>query len=83
MALGEVIVWLLFFTLLAGQLRQPLEQVVAVGRPLAQQQEQGRLGETLDPCEDAPAAAVMPQTFGSSLTKAQLADLVSFIVGAK
>src|SRR2546421_9903896 len=42
---------------LAGELRQALEQVVAVGRPLAEEQEQGRFGETLDPGEDVPAPA--------------------------
>ena len=45
---------------LARQLRQPLEQVVAVRRMLAQEQQQRRLGEPLDAGEDAPAAVVMP-----------------------
>src|ERR1700745_3339763 len=36
---------------LAGQLRKPLEEVVSVRRPLAQEQEQCRLGEALHPCE--------------------------------
>ena len=31
----------------------------AVGRPLAEEQEQGRFGETLDPREDVPAPAVV------------------------
>src|SRR5439155_14361913 len=45
---------------LARQLRQALEQVVAVRRMLAQEEQQRRLGEPLDPSEDAPAAVVMP-----------------------
>src|SRR2546423_5356579 len=44
---------------LAGQLRQPLEQVVAVCRTLPQKEQERRLGEPLDPGEDAPAAVVM------------------------
>src|SRR3954447_18842653 len=43
---------------LAGQLREALEELVAVRRALAQKQEERRLGEPLDPREDAPVAAV-------------------------
>src|SRR4051812_32091193 len=45
---------------LAGQLREALEKLVAVRRSLAQKQEQRRLGEPLDPWEDAPVGAVPP-----------------------
>src|SRR5207245_11763161 len=52
--------------LLAGQVRQPLEEVVAVCRTLAEQQQQRRLGEALDAREHAPVAAVMaPRTRAS------------------
>src|SRR4051794_20739025 len=44
--------------LLARQLGQALEEVVAVGRPLAEEQQQRRLGEALDARENAPPAAV-------------------------
>src|SRR5690348_15265747 len=41
---------------LAGQRRQRLEQLVAVRRSLAQEEEDGRLGEPLDPGANAPVA---------------------------
>src|SRR5690348_3605696 len=44
---------------LARELREPLEEVVAMGRALAQKKEQCRLREALDPGEDPPAAVVM------------------------
>src|SRR6201997_5918234 len=45
---------------LAGELGEPLEQVVAVRRPLAQEQEQSRLGEALDAREHVPTTAGVP-----------------------
>src|SRR5215211_2582927 len=41
---------------LRPQLREPLEQLVAVQRPLAQEQQQRRLDEALDPGLDVPVA---------------------------
>jgi hypothetical protein len=46
--------------LLAGELGQALKQVVAVGRPLAQEKEKRGLGEPFDAREDVPASAVVP-----------------------
>ena len=50
--------------LLAGQLGQALEQVVAVRRPLPEEKQERRLGEALDAGEDAPVAAVVPPGAG-------------------
>src|SRR5438034_5703419 len=41
---------------LHAQLRDPFEQLVAVQRPLPQEQEQRRLDEALDPCVHVPVA---------------------------
>src|SRR3954451_16221088 len=43
---------------LAGQLGEPLEELVPVRRALAEQKEQRRLGEALDAREDPPVAAM-------------------------
>src|SRR5262249_22658903 len=45
---------------LAGQLRQPLEQVVAVRRMLPQEEQQRGLREPLDPRENPPTTLVVP-----------------------
>jgi hypothetical protein len=52
--------------LFRSQLGQTLEQVVAVRRPLAQQEQQRGLGEPLDPGEDAPPAVVVAACAGTS-----------------
>src|SRR5579862_1648668 len=51
---------------LAGQLRQALEEVVAVRRPLAQEEQERRLREPLDTREHVPAAAEMAACPGSA-----------------
>src|SRR3954453_10451784 len=43
---------------LAGHFREPLEELVTMCRALAQEKQQGRLGEALDAREDTPVAAV-------------------------
>ena len=51
----------------SGELRKQLEELVAVGRPVGEQEEERRLAETLDAGADLPGAALVadaiPRTF--------------------
>ena len=57
---------------LARELGQALEELVAIGRPLAQEEEKRRLGEALDAGKDAPVATVVAPRAGAMPHRARM-----------